>query len=444
MMDVILKSWILRLEGKTVRLSILSVLFVWVSITTHSIVCPAEANDARIGLKAYSSSAFSIHDENDMKPVFSPDGKKLAYIRSSAEKTELWILDLETQQERLVGTPLQDAQSYEEENKFGLELSWAPDSRFFVFVGAGMDLYLGCVDMDRSLRLTKHSEVDAGPKWSPDEAENNIVFVSGRTGRGDIYLIRMKEILDRFFGESADSSFRNKSLADEVEGSSGRNLINLTEGSDDIDYGPNWSKDGKSIVYHSYSPSFVPGQESGKGTETFNVWITKIDNPAGRRCITNWRGLDEMHPSLSPDGNLVAFYSGLDLYDSNLRDQFTIYVLDSRAETSFDDATENDLLLLDNPGSRRCQRVNEDVISGTAWFPNSKGILYVRSDVSRKDPIWWVTLDQSGKPLENKELTTQTEINSDIAFCNDGAKIAFIAQEGARNYLHIAVVDLCR
>jgi Tol biopolymer transport system component len=389
--------------------------------------CLAEADSRE---RSFSIKDISTHEENDMSPIFSPDGMKLAYVRSSAGKTELWILDLENQRERLV-------KSFSiRQSRFGFGLSWAPDSRFFVFVGQGMKLYLGCTDMERTFLLTDSSEADGEPKWSPDG--KYIAFVSGRTGNGDIYLISIKDLLEKL---SDDFSLNLAARA--------RNhIFHLTPGSEGLDYGPNWSPDSRAIVYHSYSRNpWHPG-----GSETFNVKIiAELDEVVEGsaqpkpKLLTDWADFNEMHPSWSPDGRWIAFYSDLIYPDnwskSKTQDkQFRLYVIgiDSRRHLSID--VEPFLEVSDADGAILTGdvNVNVNVESGPSWLPDSRGVVYTRRDSMERDQIHWA-------PVSDKvprHLDFSTWMNSDVTVCKDGTKIAFTAQEGARDCLHIAVINM--
>ena len=392
------------------------------------LLCLADADSSE---KSFSIKDISTHEGNDMSPAFSPDGRKLAYVRSSAGRTELWILDLENQRERLV-------KSFSiRQSKFGFGLSWAPDSRFFVFVGQGMKLYLGCADMERTFLLTDSSEADGEPKWSPDG--KYIVFVSGRTGNGDIYLIRIEDLLEEL------SNDLNLNLAARAR----KHLFHLTPGSEGLDYGPNWSPDSKAIVYHSYSRN----PRHPRGSETFNIKIiTELDRivegsrRAEPKLLTDWADFNEMHPSWSPDGRWIAFYSDLIYPDDMGRSralqdkQFRLYAIGIDPGKGLFISVEPFLEVSDADGAILTGdvNVNVNVESGPSWLPGSRGVAYTRRDSMERDQIHWV-------PVSDKvprHLDFSTWMNSDVTVCKDGTKIAFTAQEGARDCLHIAVINM--
>ncbi len=392
------------------------------------LLCPKGADS---GERSFSIKDISTHEENDMSPTFSPDGGKLAYVRSGAGRTELWILDLENQRERLV-------KSFSiRQSKFGFGLSWAPDSRFFVFVGQGMNLYLGCADMERTFLLTDSSEADGEPKWSPDG--KYIVFVSGRTGNGDIYLIRIEDLLE----ELSDDFSLNLAIG------ARKHLFHLTPGSEGLDYGPNWSPDSKAIVYHSYSRN----PRHPRGSETFNIKIiTELDRivegsrQAEPKLLTDWADFNEMHPSWSPDGRWIAFYSDLtypgDMGRSKaLQDkQFRLYAIGIDPGKGLFISVEPFLEASDADGVILAEgvNVNVNVESGPSWLPDSRGVVYTSRDSMERDQIYWVSVSHKAP----RHLDFSTWMNSDVTVCKDGTRIAFTAQEGARDCLHIAVINM--
>ena len=74
----------------------------------------------------------------------------------------------------------------------------------------------------------------------------------------------------------------------------GSDLRNLTADSDANDGNPDWSPDGKEIVF-----------SSDRG-EDFDLFVMRADDTSETRQLTNMRG-DEYHPDWSPDGKEIAF-----------------------------------------------------------------------------------------------------------------------------------------
>ena len=136
---------------------------------------------------------------NDSNPVWSPQGTFIAFERSVGDKKELRVTLSD-------GTPVQTifhllSQGPSEmkfffpgvsnETSYNADITWSPDELRFVFMSNGgegnYDIYLLDLGGSAPVRLTEHKEKDGQAQWSP--VEDSVVFVSGRTGNGDIYLL---------------------------------------------------------------------------------------------------------------------------------------------------------------------------------------------------------------------------------------------------------------
>jgi len=78
---------------------------------------------------------------------------------------------------------------------------------------------------------------------------------------------------------------------------------------DRLCYDPAWSPDGRQIVFVSQATATVPN--SGGSDTSDNIWI--IDAAGGvPSVLTPSPGSWEKHPSWSPDGSLIVFWSSRD------------------------------------------------------------------------------------------------------------------------------------
>lgn len=120
--------------------------------------------------------------DSDLYPVFSPDGRRLAYASKRGGTSDLWVLDLESGGRRqLTRTDAND--SYP---------GWSPDGSSIVFHSdrtGSYDVWVMRSDGSEARRLTDHPADDYNPAFSPDGSQ--IVFESERDGvEGDeIYVM---------------------------------------------------------------------------------------------------------------------------------------------------------------------------------------------------------------------------------------------------------------
>ena len=103
--------------------------------------------------------------------------------------------------------------------------SFSPDQKRSIVVrGAGqVDLWLVNLAEGGDLRITTNGAADYDPVWSPIQGDDRIVFVSERTGKGDLYILTLN----------------------------GSGVRRLTINEEDFDKHPSWSPDGTMVTYWS-------------------------------------------------------------------------------------------------------------------------------------------------------------------------------------------------
>ncbi|MCX8065766.1 MAG: Tol-Pal system beta propeller repeat protein TolB [Candidatus Hydrogenedentes bacterium] len=198
------------------------------------------------------------HGSISIKPKFSPDGTKIAYLSYKDRYSFLYIYD------RLTGrvTPLS--------KEVGLNASpaWFPDSRRLAMTlskDANMEIYIKDIDGKNPVRVTKNQYGDSSPTISPDGTK--MAFVSDRGGSPQIYVMG-------------------------VDGSDVRRVSYQGGNS----YDPVWSPDGKMIAYVV--------EQKGEG---FEIYVMNADGSEPRR-LTNSYGSNES-PTWSPDSRHIMFCS---------------------------------------------------------------------------------------------------------------------------------------
>ncbi|MBZ0299898.1 MAG: DPP IV N-terminal domain-containing protein, partial [Anaerolineae bacterium] len=204
----------------------------------------------------------SPEDERD--PVWSPDGRRLAYASRQDGNWELYIYDLQS------GTT----------SRMTFDLSfqgaprWSPDGQWLVYEsyqGNNLDVYIMGVDGSQVKRLTDYPGPDFSPAWSPDG--RRIAFVSWRDGNQDIYLFSLDDPRD-----AASVNVTHTALREE-------------------DY-PTWSPDGKLLAFSALD----------EGVE--KIFVLPVDDPNATAQVLG-RGRT---PTWSPDGRSLIV--AVDSFDS--------------------------------------------------------------------------------------------------------------------------------
>jgi Tol biopolymer transport system component len=112
---------------------------------------------------------------NGYQPTFSPDGKKVAYVKYSgdAKSCSIWLMNIDGTDQ----TQLTDAKK-----GYAFHPHWSPDGKRIVFQSTkkdkkDADLYIINTDGDNLVQLTQNRSYDGSPYWTSD---NYIYFVSDR------------------------------------------------------------------------------------------------------------------------------------------------------------------------------------------------------------------------------------------------------------------------
>lgn len=209
----------------------------------------------------------------------------------------------------------------------------------FVFT-KDFDLYEGVI-IDNTRGISPFVSIENIPNTYPDwSKKDEIIFVSGLTGNGDIYLL------------SKDASQKK--------------MRRLTD-NEEIDLYPRWSPHGTKITYSSYE----------KGN--MNIYLlTGLDKPKSSRIQLTNLPILEVLPTWSKDGKQIAFYA--------VRMQGSEPIAD--------------LYVINSDGSGSPRRVAKQVLRtekyGPTWLPAKFGnkIIYISEF---RDGIFIVDVDTGKK-----------------------------------------------
>jgi TolB protein len=134
---------------------------------------------------------------DDIDPVLSPDGQRIAFASNRNDYWDLYTLELQTGAiDRLTDTPQFDGSpSYSPDGQWITYASYADDN---------LEVFLLSIS-DRSsapIRLTENPSADHSPAWSPGGRQ--IAFVSNRSGEPEIWIANLDAGgNDRFVNVSA-------------------------------------------------------------------------------------------------------------------------------------------------------------------------------------------------------------------------------------------------
>lgn len=330
---------------------------------------------------------------NDSNPVWSPSGEMIAFERSIGDNREIVVARSDGSiVQRIQCRPADDDGEMEffmpgilEETSYNAGISWSPDESRLVFMSNGgsgnYDLYLlPALGKEKTIRLTDNTEKDSHPHWSP--VEERLAFVSGRTGKAEIYLMDLVS----------------------------RKVSVLTNGTKTYLY-PQWSPDGRklALIYGS--------------NENHDIYlIDDLKQPLkSMKALTTWE-YDDLRPAWSPDGSKIAFYSN---YNPTADPKvWSIIVV---AANGSDPASGEELAT-----RVVAHDVVPDVERGPAWMPDSRRIVFVKNDPKMYNPIYITHIEN---PSE-MPLRTETRMNHDVV-CSKNGTLAFRSQTEQWDHIYI-------
>jgi len=302
----------------------------------------------KIALNKVAGNAIEKNGSANLYPIWSPDGKKMAYVSNSGQdyfgKNNLMLFDADTNTRKKLSRGIKSS------------LSWSPDGRYLVYSRQKInkfdsnynDLFIYDILQEKEIRLTKNMRA-TNPDFSHDG--KRIVFVSATNGLNQLNMLHLENVINSDIDKKAWISTETGKLnftpqSDEVRWRTveftGTRLTQLLAFEDGRQiFHPRWSNNDSLIVFDTaieygrniaaYDlqnksfrlileaeeelryPSFQPGSDwlyyASSKTGIYNICRQNLKN-GDTELLTNVPG-GAMMPSVNVKGELV--YA---LYDS--------------------------------------------------------------------------------------------------------------------------------
>ncbi|MBI2876494.1 MAG: PD40 domain-containing protein [Candidatus Tectomicrobia bacterium] len=200
---------------------------------------------------------------DEYNPVFSPDGKKIAYVSEENANRDIWVMNADGSGK----APLTTDKGTEQDPAWSRDGTKIAFSALRLQSGGNFDIWIMESDGSSPQRLTKMGGNEAAPDWHPDG--KHIAFHSDEGNNLNIYVIDLK----------------------------GEDVIKIV-GTPKQEIRPVWSPSGTKIAYYAWDKDHPQDQAE--------IWIANID---GSEPYQLTKGAPNENPRWSPDSGRIIFQS---------------------------------------------------------------------------------------------------------------------------------------
>jgi TolB protein len=136
----------------------------------------------------------------DTNPTWSPDGKQIAFVSDRNGKPQIYVMNSDGSNQRLLPLP----------GTYNTSPDWSPDGGKIAYQSRGDKAYFSIwvydVSTGEASPITKGPWNDESPSWSPDGRK--LVFTSTRDKKQRLYLMNRdgSGVRPLFKGKSSDKS----------------------------------------------------------------------------------------------------------------------------------------------------------------------------------------------------------------------------------------------
>ncbi|MCX6368122.1 MAG: S41 family peptidase [Armatimonadetes bacterium] len=341
------------------------------------------------GGRAY---AVTTHAEYDAYPVFSPDGKWIAFQSNRTGSSDIWVVPTEG------GTPKQLTIAGGRESLS----DWSPDGKSLLFVSQRDTPHDSIFSLDlATLRFTKLTE-DFKSINRPTYSSDGSRLAYERNG--------FPWTRPRYSGSGAAQLWT-------LDTKTGKNTPLADDGRQHL-Y-PRFLPDGKSLVcvtYGNESPSVtllgkVPTKLDDNPKRTPNLWVFPAEGGGKPKQLTQFVGSAVRFPTVARKSGDIAFEHGTDLY-----------LLKAGAK----EPQKISLLCGGDDKSNSEQRsvINSNEVTEAEISPDGKTFAFVL-----KEELWTIPVEKAkGRNAdEATRLTTYPGTDHDINWSKDGKTLFFVS-----------------